>query len=218
MQLDLTTIPAIYINLEKDFERRTIMEEMLRSCGFKQIVRSPGVPIPGDPLAGCSKAHFDALGLLKPPFIVFEDDCKVLKFDAVIDIPDDTDALYLGNSSWARMNGHSGPFLQFQSVGGGFYRVYNMLGAHCILYLTEDIVKLYRKAADLFFRMSQFHDIGFADLQPYFKVLAIDLPMFCQTSSMGTDGRLTSYAKLELHKAERKYWLPVSYQFKDSKQ
>ena len=32
-----------------------------------------------------------------------------LNFIDEIEIPDETDALYLGISSWGRMNGHSGP-------------------------------------------------------------------------------------------------------------
>ncbi|MFM9052658.1 MAG: hypothetical protein ACKOKF_10160, partial [Bacteroidota bacterium] len=86
-----------------------------------------------------------------------------------------------------------------------------------ILYLTEEIVKYYRKAAESFGRMSQFHDIGFAQLQPYFNVLTFEMPMFYQTSSKGTSEALTSYKRTELRKPDRKYWLPETFMFNGTK-
>ena len=44
-----------------------------------------------------------------------------------LDVPDDAEAVYLGISSWGRMNSHSGPCVQSENIGFGMVRIYNML-------------------------------------------------------------------------------------------
>ena len=109
MNLDLREIPAVYINLEQDVERKNSIVDVLDECGFENIIRVDGEYTPERPLAGCSYSHYKALNEVAPPFIIFEDDCKVKNFRTIIDVPDDSDAVYLGISSWGRMNSHSGP-------------------------------------------------------------------------------------------------------------
>ena len=77
MNLDLRDIPAVYINLDQDVEKNESMKSMLNQCGFKHIIRVEGKYTPDRPLAGCSMSHYNALSEVDPPFIVFEDDCKV---------------------------------------------------------------------------------------------------------------------------------------------
>ncbi len=117
MNLDLREIPAIYINLESDVDKNKNMQSMLKDCGFKNIIRISGEYTPDRPLAGCSLSHYNALEEVDPPFIVFEDDCKIKNFRADIEIPDDSDAVYLGISSWGRMNSHSGPCVKVKILG-----------------------------------------------------------------------------------------------------
>ena len=72
-----------------------------------------------------------------------------LNFIDEIEIPDETDALYLGISSWGRMNGHSGPCVQWEYAHQrtDLVRVWNMLAAHAILYLNPDYVDLCKRIA-----------------------------------------------------------------------
>ena len=93
-------------------------------------------------------SQYNALHEIDPPFIILEDDATPINFKPEIEIPDDADAFYLGISSWGRMNGHSGPFVQYQEdVDGELLRVYNMLGTHAILYLTPEFVSVCKKVA-----------------------------------------------------------------------
>ena len=119
MNLDLREIPAIYINLDRDVEKNNSFQSVLKDCGFKNIIRVSGEYTPDRPLAGCSLSHYNALQEVEPPFIVFEDDCKVKNFRSVVDVPDDAEAVYLGISSWGRMNSHSGPCVQYEDLNGG---------------------------------------------------------------------------------------------------
>jgi hypothetical protein len=209
MQLDLRKITAIYINLKKDEQKNLQMQEMLNNCGFENIIRVEGFVFPEAHLAGCSLSHFTALDEVDPPFIVFEDDCVVKNFKPKIEIPDDADAVYLGVSSWGRMNAHSGPFVQYERVDSELLRVYNMLGAHAILYINPEYASLCKKIAFHGYEIEDHQDIGFAEVQKYYNVYAFNDPMFYQTSSNGTDQPLTSYPTHELFQPHKNFWKPL---------
>ena len=76
------------------------MQTMLSACGFEHIIRVDAQKFPERHLAGCSLSHHIALNEVDVPFIVFEDDCVDINFEPVIEVPDDSDAVYLGISSW----------------------------------------------------------------------------------------------------------------------
>ena len=208
MNLDLRDIPAVYINLAQETERNESMKLVLNDCGFKNIIRIDAKYTPARPLAGCSISHYNALQEIDPPFIVFEDDCIAKEYNPIIRIPDDTDALYLGISSWGRFNSHSGPFVQYDKVDDNLLRVYNMLGTHAILYLNDEYVSACKKVAYKQYEIEDYIDIGFTDLQKYYKVYSFDEPPFYQSSSNGTDGRLTDYPSEECFTYQKPYWLP----------
>ena len=139
MKLKLTDLPVVYINLDEQVDRKEKLEENLNELGFKNIIRISGFKDP-DPNRGCAYSHALGLEEVDPPFILLEDDCMPLNFIDEIEIPDETDALYLGISSWGRMNGHSGPCVQWEYADQrtDLVRVWNMLAAHAILYLNPD--------------------------------------------------------------------------------
>ena len=195
MNLDLREVPAIYMNLEHHVDKNNNMQKILKECGFKNIIRVEGVLRPDNPVAGCSAAHHKALLEIEPPFILFEDDCEVKNFTPIIEIPDNTDAVYLGISSWGRMNGHSGPYVQYEKIKDDLYRVYNMLSGHSVLYLTQQYVEICQKICyHAGYIIEDYQDIGFAEIQRWFGVYAFDEPFFYQTSGYhGTVNSLTSY-------------------------
>ncbi len=209
MNLDLREIPAIYINLKQEINRDVSMKKLMVDCGFKNVIRTEAQYTPDRPLAGCSISHHNALNEIDPPFIVFEDDCVAKNFVPEIEIPDDADAVYLGVSSWGRMNSHSGPFVQYEPVTDKLLRIYNMLSAHAILYLSEEYASLCSKISRHGYDIADHQDIGFADVQKYYNVYAFDDPMFYQTSSNGTDQPLSTYPSTELFQYNKNYWLPL---------
>lgn len=208
MNLDLRKIPAFYINLDKDIEKRKKIEKTLTDLGFSNIIRVPGVVHPTGNKGGCSLAHYNALNKIEPPFIIFEDDIDVKDFKPVVDIPDDCDAFYLGISSWGRMNGHSGPFVQYEKIDENIFRVYNMLGTHSILYLNPEYVSVCQKISYHQYLIEDYIDIGFTDIQKYYNVCCFDNPMFYQTSSNGTNNKLSSYPSEECFTYNKSYWYP----------
>jgi hypothetical protein len=183
---------------------------MLTDLEFKDIRRIEGSEFLDKPLSGCSLSHFNALSKVESPFIIFEDDCIIKNFFPIIEIPSDSDAVYLGISSWGRMNSHSGPFVQYTEIDDNLIRVYNMLGAHAILYLNPEYVSICKRISMNAFNISDHQDIGFAEIQRYYNVYAFKDPMFYQTSSNGTDQSLDSYPTTELFQLNSLYWKPTA--------
>ncbi len=209
MNLDLRKIPALYINLLQDTGRNNDMKKLFKKYEFESYHRIDAEYTPNS-LAGCSLSHHNALNEVEPPFVLFEDDCAIKNFEPIIEVPDDADAVYLGVSSWGRMNSHSGPFVQYEDMGGGLLRIFNMLSAHAILYLSKDYVSLCSKISKQAYKTADHQDIGFAEIQKYFNVYAYDNPMFYQTSSNGTDQPLTTYPTYELIQPDLRFWKPTN--------
>lgn len=199
MKLDLREIPAIYMNMEHHVEKSENMKNILTKMGFKNIIRTDGVPDPDNPVAGCSKAHHKALSEFKAPFILFEDDCVPFEenFTPVIELPDDADALYLGISSWGRMNGHNGQYVQIDQFEEhpNLLRIYNMLGGHSVVYLNDFYKDMCAKVAyHAGYVVKDYQDVGFAEIHRWFNVYTLDNPIFYQTSNdLGTAHKLTSF-------------------------
>jgi hypothetical protein len=210
MKLKLTDIPVVYINLDDQPERKERIEKSLNELGFNTIIRVSGFK---DSIGkrGCAYSHALGLEEIDPPFILLEDDCVPLDFINEIDIPDDADSVYLGISSWGRMNSHSGPCVQWDKVDGypDILRIYNMVSAHAILYINSEYVDICKRIAYHGYLISDHHDIGFADIQKYYDVYAFDSPMFYQTSSNGTDQKLSSYPSVEFISPDSRFWLPL---------
>lgn len=193
--INLTEIPAHYINLKKDVEKNKNVSNLLTNLEFITIKRHEGI-LHDKSNVGCSRAHYQALKKLNTPFILFEDDVVELDFKKNIHIPIDADAIYLGNSSWGRFNSSSGPFLRYRKETNELYRIFNMLSGHAILYLSEEYKEVCKKISYYFGYVLEDHyqDIGFAEIQKYFNVYCFNSPMFFQTSNPeATNKKLMEY-------------------------
>ena len=208
MLLELKEIPVYYINLQKDVDRNQKMVSMLDKFGFEEYTRIEAVEHQNS-LVGCSASHYFILDNFKPPFIILEDDCVLKNEYTQINIPDNSDALYLGVSSWGRMNSHSGPCVKYEEVDTNLLKLYNMLSAHAILFMSERYVDICKNICFHFCKTQEHHDIGYAEVQKYFNVYALDNPMFYQTSSNGTDSNLSSYPSIDFYSYTPNFWLPT---------
>ena len=195
MNLDLREIPFYYINLDDAVERRTRTENHLKALGIKSINRIPAVRH-SNRFAGCARTVSDFLHqITEGPFVLIEDDIEVKQWDPIIEVPDDADALYLGISGWGRMNGHSGPFVQWKQVDDNLLRVYNMLSGHAIVYLSGEWVEMARRCCHhAGYVIESYYDVQIAEVQRFFNVYALDDPYFYQTSSDGN--QKVTYEKL----------------------
>jgi hypothetical protein len=182
MKIDLRKIPAVYMNLKQHEEKNEKMQTLLDKCGFETRIKVEGNYRPDNPPAGCAGAHYSGLCKIDPPFVLFEDDCLLHNFEPIIEVPDDADAVYLGTSQWARYFSFSGPFVHYDIVGENIVRVYNMLGGHSILYLTQEYVKMCQRISHHASEVIGYNqDTGFAEVQKYFNIYSVNNPFFKQS-------------------------------------
>lgn len=206
MKINLLDIPVFYINMKKDVEKNNHMKKMLEDLGFKNVTRIEAVEDKVSGRRGLSKSQYKALTQVPPPFIVLEDDCQIKYFKSEINIPDDTDAFYLGNSAWGILGSHTGFVLRYQQVKEmpEVYRIFNMLSSHAILYLSNDYVSVCQRTTNYCANVAKNPypmDIPFAEIQKYYNVYTMNKPLFIQKdydSKMSnapkwTNRRLTEY-------------------------
>ena len=181
MKIDIRDIPTYFINLDNDVDKYTSTMSLLQYLEFKDVNRFPGIKSE----RGCERSHHKLLSdkTIPTPCLVLEDDILFTGNDNfVIDIPDDADALYLGLSEWGRFLNFLGPgWVHYEKVDDHLVRILNGLSAHAIIYLNEEYRSVARRIAHWhgYVNLSAF-DMGIADIQRYYNVYAVDVPIFKQ--------------------------------------
>ena len=182
MKINLLTVPVYYINLDKDTQKAEKLEALLYDIGFTYVERFPGTQI-ATPKVGCATSHQAILDELKDhdgPFIVLEDDASLAKLQKEIDVPDDADAVYLGNSRFGLYNNYGHLKVSAEKFDDKLYRVYNMLGAHAILYLNNSYPEFLAKSILFNIDIKDNQDKVRASTMKYFNIYALDTPIFYQ--------------------------------------
>lgn len=155
-----------------------------------------------NPITGIDKSQSGASGFIrilekavnlqdkqKPfqPFVVFEDDVKKYReFPITIDIPDDADILYIGLSRWGVINnvGHEYKVC-FDNVGENIIRVYNMLSTHgFIICSLRGLLAIQKCMMEAYFKNTVW-DIFTSQIQPYYNVYALKIPLVYQYGLIG---------------------------------
>lgn len=191
MKINIRDIPTYYINLDTQDERRQSTEYTLNRLNFKSVSRISGV-FCDDGKVGCARSQEKSLSMIREvPFLLMEDDCVFTGIDQFeYEIPDDADALYIGMSQWARYLNFSGPFLHYTRVDDKIVRVYNMLAAHAVIYLNEEYKNVCHRISQYCgYQLLDHMDNGYAEIQKYYNVYALDSPLFKQS---GHNGGVTS--------------------------
>lgn len=133
------------------------------------------------------------------PFIILEDDCAIFtKYNKMI-IPDNTDALYLGMSSWAypysinTLYKKQRPNILYnnasivESHNEHLTKIKGLTGGHAILFNSRDYMKMFINVMnDIAMYVDDLpHDLLFSTLQPLFNIYGLKKPMFYQDKTLG---------------------------------
>jgi len=146
MKLDLRKdVNVFYINLDQDVARRKNIENMFERLGITRHERIPGVKSRKKYL-GANLAAFHAACYIRGrlPALVLEDDAKETGwYTPIIDIPDETDRVYLGHSLYGPVGpGHSElGKVAIYKYSSKCIRILNMCGTHAVLHVTESYVE-----------------------------------------------------------------------------
>lgn len=210
MLINLKEIPVIWINDKSNKKRFDNMNKLLEN-NFKKNIRIDAVK---DSIKynGVTYAHLISLlkGFkLNQYFIILEDDVNIKYLPEQIEIPDNTDALYLGISTWGNKKFRPKKKLENKyiidkniiifnkgSIGitrdDNFFRIKNMYGAHAILYINKDYVfnSILKCLKGLF--NNRPHDVLLPKLQEKYNVLGMKNPIFYQDEKIGGQERETN--------------------------
>lgn len=195
--------------MSKDTHKKEYIEKQLKDCGFKNINRIDAVEDKTNGRVGLSKSQLKALSQIPAPFIILEDDADPKHFRSSIEVPDDADAVYLGNSQWGLQSSHAGFYLKYQKVESmrEVFRIYNMLSSHAILYLNQEYVEMCKRTTKYCAYVNPMPmDVPFAMIQRFFNVYTINKPLFIQKDYANkmsaapkyTNNSLTEYRRREL--------------------
>jgi len=196
MKINIRTLPTYYINLDSKEDRRRSTEYTLKRLNFNNVKRITAIKHE-DPKVGCAQSQHKVLSdqTISTPFLLMEDDCVYTGIeDFEYEIPDDADALFIGNSQWARYLNFSGPFLHYKNIDDNIVKVYNMLAAHAIIYFTDEYRQVCSRISKYCgYQLLDHMDNGYAEIQKYYNVYSLNMPLFKQSGNNGgvTSSRIT---------------------------
>ena len=155
MDLNPFEIDIYYINLDEHKERDVSFNQRMINSGFSKdrINKIHGIKKVGIPqdsvFVGCFHSQLNALKTAVErgsPFIILEDDATVNQIPEKISVPDNSDVVYIGISSWGFVPQTDGNLaginrIIHERVDNDVARIFNMLSSHAILYTNMDYVK-----------------------------------------------------------------------------
>lgn len=143
MKINLLDIPVFYINTKNAEEKDKKTRAMLEGLGFKDINRFEGVDIK-EPKVGCAVSHnllLEKILDVEYPVLILEDDVDISQFNAEIEVPDNSDAVYLGLSKYGiylnSPNQNIVSKTKYDIIDKNICKLYNMLSAHAVILISK---------------------------------------------------------------------------------
>lgn len=191
MIIDLTKIPSFLITVENQTERHQKLNKLFSDKAlnvqhiYGKLLNKDGLSfmeIQTKKSSLVAEAHIEALKITEPPFIIFEDDVDITPaFKSQIEIPDDTDAFYLGTSIWGMYNGKSmAAGTRGHKINSEISKVHGMLGIHAVVYITKSYVESTINNLNRCISANQFCDECIAEDMKNHNVYCVNDPYFYQ--------------------------------------
>jgi hypothetical protein len=210
MIIDLREIPVVWINLDSATKNAEMMEERLSKHGFKHTFRKSArvIPAPEGTIhsnahyVGCAQSHIDILddSSYGTPLLILEDDAEFSPaFEPIIDIPDDSDGIYLGVSTGNRN-------YQTKRFNEKYLKIGGILATHAILYVKNEFRELMSAVAKHCINdLKQPWDIGASSIQFQTKVYTPNKPFFYQSDNRNSANKWQFFTDQELEDKNSEY-------------
>ena len=204
MHVELSKIQTYVINKQQDDARRRHITERLSRYGFVDFEFVRGQEL-CDSAIGCAISHIKIFhSQPAAPFLLLEDDIEFTDaFTTELTVPADTDCVYLGRSRFGVVPNSPRSYKYglfdgyvISDYDHDYYRVYNMLGGHCILFLTQRYVdEIYKRLLDYFFDkdFALYADVAYANTQIHFNVLTPKVLFTYQKKDLGGEELPTKF-------------------------
>ncbi len=144
-----------FINLPEHKEREINFRQRMLEHGFDEnmLERIEGIRIEGIPqddvYIGCFHSQLKTLKKAASsgefPFMILEDDAEINYIPDSIEVPQNSDVVYVGISSWGFSPSPDGNLAEFNRiitdrVSSDVVKIFNMLSSHAILYTNKEYV------------------------------------------------------------------------------
>ena len=183
MIIKLKEISVIFIcpdHNEKYHKRKLHMDNLLNKLEFNNIIHYKSGT---EKYPYClNNATIEVFSNYKPPFILLEDDVEVTHtIPETLEIPDNTDAFYLGLSSGGGhvQYNHDDGDSKFEYLNNNLFKVKNMLSAHAILYITSKYILTVRNM--LITKPDYYNDVIISQIQNMFNIYCHNESYFYQS-------------------------------------
>jgi hypothetical protein len=199
MKLDIRNIKTVVISPEHNEKYRTRKEKTMNLLRFHEFKDVTHFKSGTEKYPTClTLANIEILkqNLNDKPVLILEDDIELTKIPDVLEIDDDTDALYIGLSihgGHPRFNTNVDQGVDVHSVGDAISKVYNMLGTHAIVYISSR----YKTAViDVLEKTLGSHmDVMISRIQKFFNVMCLNTPIFFQNDECDPKNSLATQIK-----------------------
>jgi hypothetical protein len=195
--MKLTDIPVIFIcpdHNEKYAQRKEHMFTLLHKLGFKDVSMFKSGK--GEFPMCVAKDTYDILSsrMDDHPFILLEDDVEATEWsnlDMDINIPENTDAFYLGFSrlgaSYIYNTNNGYDTVEIKHIDDTYIKIINMLGTHAIMYVSEKFKNKVRNLMKSSMTDGIISDINIARNQKDYNIIAYKYPFFYQSEHLGNN-------------------------------
>jgi hypothetical protein len=148
MKINLLDLPATYINLAHQTDRKEQAERELSRWGHLNFSRIEAHYRQPDewPYAGQNRSYTDACSKHKVPFLQFEDDIILNNNISTVEIPDDADILYIGGFGESFFSPENNFLVDFRAEPTEYeniVKVRHILSNHALVFLSEKMVEEY---------------------------------------------------------------------------
>ena len=192
MKIDLSTIKYYYLTCNNNTRREHINKEF-KNADITEInnentnmIKSQSGAYGFSRMLDIGARNQDPT---KPfqPFILLEDDVKKMReIPDSIEVPDNTDILYIGISKWGVKDRQADKYICYHHVDEQYIRIYNMLASHGIMICSvAGLIGIQKAMMEAYFCKIHMWDIFTANIQPYYNVYALKRPFVYQYYPIG---------------------------------
>jgi len=191
MIVDLKNIKYYFLTTGQDDQRRNHILTIFQKFDITEI----------NPVMGINRYQSGSIGMSRmidrglrdqdrtksfQPFVIMEDDVSFYReFPENLEIPDESDMLFIGISKCGLLNGKDSEKIFAKNVKVGdskeeIVRIYNMLTCHGIMICSASGANAFQRAVSEGFYSKWHWDLPVAAIQPYYKVYALKKPLVFQ--------------------------------------
>lgn len=197
MKIDLQNIKCYFLTCN-NLKKNNIRKEF-HNCNLVEI----------NPIMGISKFRSGITGFLRiinksiqnqkeknsfEPFIILEDDVRKYRdFPNELEIPEDSDILYIGLSKWGiTTNPNQGveDSVKYTSINKDIVKIYNMLSTHGMLISSIQGLFILHQCLMEDYMYDRHYDLSICQIQPYYNIYALKKPLVYQAIYMDENQKL----------------------------